>query len=549
MFKDGDLSIRWFSLNEKRISFNQESRRFGIDVGYEQRTGQFRHNILSGYDYIFDSSDLEIDLRPYVNKTGYYGYGLAFAPLDSLNLDSQARFYFRNEQDRYNEDMTFKSNGYYYRLGVRLGGMIHSFSGSLTGELEHKELDWETFEVYQMSSTLAHHGDTHLITANYAFHQRKDDLYTLIPDNIRSQYNYSDTQKRSSHTLNASVAMYPADWLELSLIEQYTQRKVRLSENYFRNNADFVNRTSMVAVIYPLSSVRLENILSYDIAVKDFTYEINSRHTENRSISTFGSWQYSPSDSLRWAYKIDLQRITYPDQENRWDNDLLVQSYRLSVVHYLWQSMKLRNWLILNTKDDVYLDALLSANNSRMRSISLIPECDVLLGDRLLFRQSYTIRADYTNYHYKTEGRTGTFYRQLICRYGMIFDSFPYVARSADLIWMRHPYRSGDGKALKVETTFECQHNEFGAKQQDFYLITSRNQRYTVALRLKHDIYNIYYTIHPQYTWGTWKEYNLLFGCAWQMDHDSIVEISLNPYGDSVKNLDWQISTAVNLRF
>ncbi len=546
---DGDLSVRWFSLNEKRISFNQESRRFGIDVGYEQRTGLFRHNILSGYDYIFDSSDLEIDLRPYVNKTGYYGYGLTFAPLDSLNLDSQARYYFRNEQDRYNEYMAFKSNGYYYRLGGRLGGVIHSFSGSLAGGLEYKELDWETFEVYQLSSALAQRGDKHLITANYAYHQREDDLYILIPDNIRSQYNYSDTQKRFSHTLNASVATYPADWLELSLNEQYAQRKVRLSENYFRNNADFVNRTSLIAVVYPLSSVRLENILRYDIAIKDFTYEINSRHTENRSISTFGSWQYSPSDSLRWAYEIDMQRITYPDQENRWDNDLLVQSYRLGVVHYLWQNMKLRNWLILNTKDDIYLDALLSANNSRMRSISLIPECDILLGDRLLFRQNYTIRADYTNYHYKTEGRTGTFYRQLICRYGMIFDSFPYVARSADMIWMRHPYRSSDGKALKVETTFEYQQNEFGAKQQDFYLITSRNQRYTVALQLKHDIYNIYYTIHPQYTWGTWKEYNLLFGCAWQMDHDSIVEISLNPYGDSVKNLDWQISTAVNLRF
>jgi len=549
VFANSDINVRWFSLNERRMSFNQESRRFGIDLGFEKRMGKFRHDVLSGYAYIYDSSDLEINLRPYINRTGYYGYGLSFSPIDSIMLDSQARYYFRNEQDRYNRDITFSSDGLYYRFSSRASAANQSFYAVVNAGMENKELDWESFNAKSASTSLTHYGERHHLRADYSFTHREDDLYTLSPYSIRSQYMYSDTQKRATHSINATFRYFPSDWMEITLNEDYSQRKVRMTDNVFKNNADFVNRSSINAVIYPHQSVRLDNLIRYDKSIKNFSYEVNSRHTENRFIGSYGSWQYAPDDSLRWGYEVNLQRITYPDQENRWDNDLLSQSYRLGITHYLNRHIKLRNWLIINTRDDVYIDALLSSNNRRMRSVSMAPECEILLSDQLMFKQEYLIRADYTSYMSKTEGRTGTIYRQLNCNYSIIFDNFPYIARSSDLVWMRLPFRSNYGKALRIEVKFEFQQNEFGSKVEDYYLITSRNLRYTAALNLKHDIHNLYYIVYPQYTWGTWKEYSLLVGCAWRIDQDSIMEFSLNPYGDDLSNLDWQISTAINLRF
>ncbi|MBM4403797.1 MAG: hypothetical protein FJ042_05385 [Candidatus Cloacimonetes bacterium] len=549
IFANSDIRVKWFSLSDRRLSYNQDSRRFGIDLGFDQRFGKLEHHILSGYDYVYDSSDLEINLRPYINKTGYYGYGLSYTPLDSLVINTQGRYYFRNEQDRFNKDASFHSDGFYYRLGGRASAQIRSLYASANTNLECKKLEWESHTSKAISSSIVNFSETYQFRTDYSFNQRDDELYVLSPDSIRSQYNYTDTLKRSSHGVNADLIIPVADWMEITLSEQYSQHKVRLANNYFKNNADFMNRSSINAVIYPGGSVRLDGIIRYDLAIKDFSYEVNSRHMENRYVGSFGSWEYAPGDSLRWGYEIDLQRITYPDQENEWDNDLLSQSYRVGIIKYLHKRIRFRNWLVINTKDDIYIDALLSSNNHRMRSVSLIPELGILLGDRLYLSNDYVIRADYTSYDFKAENRSGTLYRQLAGNYSMVFDTFPFIARSSDLVWMYLPYRSGEGKALRLEARFEYQQNEYGNKIEDYYLITNRNTRFTAAINLKHDIHNLYYIIHPKYTWGTWKEYNLLVGCAWQIDHDSIIELSLNPYGDNIKHLTWQISTVINLRF
>ncbi len=80
-------------------------------------------------------------------------------------------------------------------------------------------------------------------------------------------------------------------------------------------------------------------------------------------------------------------------------------------------------------------------------------------------------------------------------------------------------------------------------------MINFKNTRYTAGITLKHDIDDLYYIIQPKYSWGTWREYNLLLGLAWKFTDSSLLELSLNPVGDSLENLDWRSSISLGAHF
>ncbi len=101
----------------------------------------------------------------------------------------------------------------------------------------------------------------------------------------------------------------------------------------------------------------------------------------------------------RWLSK-DLQRTEYPDNNHLWDNDLLSQYFRFGWTHYYKTRLRLSNWLIWSKKEDRYIKSLLSASNNNLQSLSFEPELRLIIGDRLLFTNTYQIRADYTRYQF-----------------------------------------------------------------------------------------------------------------------------------------------------
>jgi hypothetical protein len=41
----------------------------------------------------------------------------------------------------------------------------------------------------------------------------------------------------------------------------------------------------------------------------------------------------------------------------------------------------------------------------------------------------------------------------------------------------------------------------------------------------------------------------MLFGLAWRFNNESLLELSINPVGDSIRDLDWKSTVNLNLRF
>ncbi|MDP2173494.1 MAG: hypothetical protein Q8J62_06940, partial [Candidatus Cloacimonadaceae bacterium] len=380
---------------------------------------------------------------------------------------------------------------------------------------------------------------------------RKDDLYVLtrsLDTRNPSFYTLSDAQVRNALSYNGIAEFMPAGFLRLTLQEYFSQRITELENNIVRNNGDYINQAALNIEIFPLEKINLRSRVQHSFAIKDFSFSRKTRHTENRSINTMLAYEYSHGDSLSVSANFDLQRTSYPDDDHRWDNDLLSRSFRIGNVHYYKERIRLSTWLNWNIRDDVYIDGVLSSNNKQIHSISMMPDCAILLGDRLMFKQSYQIRTDYTDYTY--EASKQSLYRQLTYKYNLVFDSFPLIARSGDQRWLDLPYRSTGIGALMTDMFFGYEQNEYGDMlSSGVYSIDLKNKRYSAGFTLKHDIQNLYYILEPKYSWGSWKEYYLLIGAAWQFNNQSLLEFSVNPVGDILDKLDWRTTVNLNLRF
>jgi hypothetical protein len=280
------------------------------------------------------------------------------------------------------------------------------------------------------------------------------------------------------------------------------------------------------------------------------SYVNNTRIIDVRFFNNSVAWEYNPYDSLLADYTMELRRTYYPDTNNSLDNDYLSKILNLGWTVFWKDRIRISNHVLYSTKDEVFLDAGLSANNNTIAGLQWQPECDVLLGDSFLFQQDYQIRADYDDYYYnKFNDIKDTFYRKLYLSYHLVYDSTPVVAKLSLPKWILLPFRSRNPEAVRYDINYSWERNETSAKEGEVYLINGINERQVLSFLVQKQYGIGIYQIMPKYSWGEWREYSLLLSSSWQLNRNSIAEINCNPIGESIKDLDWRISCSINLLF
>ncbi len=518
----------------------------GSSFGYQGR--DILHSIFVDYESYYDASDL--DPASYVNKNGNLGYRLFYNPIDSLLVNAEAGFMIRNEQDRYLAGNYLKSNGIKASASSQYALQFKQIDARLSAAIDVQDLDWEAYQSASANAGLDYSSYSLDWISSFAISQRRDDIYNILSADLRqdSHYQKSDTQKLNTLDLHSMLSYYPAHNIQISLNDNYAERKTALEKNLIRNNDERYNLLQFNVDYAIRDNLQFSGIASHNYTIKDFSYDQNTRELENRSLSTKISWAYAEYDSLMLNLGIDLQQTYFPKNLHKWDNDLRVRSSALGWKHYYRDLIRIGNYVSYYIRDDVYIDSLLSSNNHVIQSISYMPNVDILLGDRLCFTQSYQIRTDYTDYDYDAKN-TDKLYRQLGYSYSLIFDSFPYVARAGDDKWFRMPYRQNPGNAFKAVLSFGYEENQYADKEEEHYLLSTKNRRYEASIKLSHDIAEFHYELKPQYMWGTWHEYSMIAGFSWQFNNQSYLELTITPIAEDIDDIDWRSSVNLNLRF
>ncbi|MDD4310175.1 MAG: hypothetical protein PHO32_07325 [Candidatus Cloacimonetes bacterium] len=543
------MQISGQSSLENRLSFNQDSKQSALSVSFSLMQKSLLHSFSSDYQTIFDASDLEPS--PYVNKTAILGYQLSYEPLDSMSLSLFSKGVFRREQDRYIANNFLPSQGYWIGGSARIFRDISSATASLSGSVARKKLAWEAFDLSQIGATLSLYSNYAIWDNNFGYNNRSEDIYSLNAPTIsypQSFYNLSDNQKRSSLYYYSTLQYDPDETINIIISNNYSQNRTNYSNSVIRNNADYQNQATARVAVQLLNSLSWSNDLNHSYAIKDYNYNLNTRHTETRQVSSKLSWEYANADSLIASLSLNLQKVEFPNDAHQWDNDFLSKNYRLGWKHYWHDRIRIGNWVGYSQREEVYLDSLLSSNNKSIQSFSINPDCLILLGDRMAFKQVYLLQADYGDYIYDT-GKPNTFYRQLGFRYNLILDTFPFIARTQDPRWLTLPFRNSPNNALMVDLGYAYEENQYADQYGNVYKLHTKNRRYTANLGIRHDISSFFWTVTPTYSWGTWQEYALNFGCAWEFNHGSLIDFSLTPYAEELKSVDWRSTLNLNLRF
>ena len=102
-FQTWQMQVIGKNAEDKRIDFAQTSRNSTLYLTMTKNHKLLSQSIQTGYEYLYDYSNLESELYPYFNKTGFIGLGVTLLPLDSLRLETLVKAYYRQEQDRYVE--------------------------------------------------------------------------------------------------------------------------------------------------------------------------------------------------------------------------------------------------------------------------------------------------------------------------------------------------------------------------------------------------------------------------------------------------------------
>ncbi len=551
--KNWQVQITGRTLEDKRIDFDQISRNSFLYVSMYNSDRLLTHNIQTGYEYLTDYSSLESELNPYLNRTGFLGYGITLSPLDSLRLETSARAYYRQEQDRYKDNHELISSGFLERVSTSFSMNSDAAYLSLGGNAELKKLDWENYRQFSANLSSQLEKNSLLVQGFVNASTRTEDLYVLqSPDqeNGNSFYDNSDRQYKKNLTTNLNVSFPVGNHLNCEILESYSLSDYRHEQNKARNTGDY-NNLAQVRLSYLLTdNIMLTSNNAHSYYIKDLSYVRNSRIIDIRTANAGMAWEYVASDSILFDYTIELRRTQFPDSNHKLDNDYLTNTYKLGWILYWKSRMRVANRLLYWQRDDVFINAVLSANNSTITGLQWQPECDLLLGDSFLLHQEYQIRADYDDYKYNlfTEIRD-TFYRKVSASYHIVYDSTPLAAKLTLTKWNQLPYRSRRTDAFRADLSFDWERNETGIKEGNEYLINGIDERHNISCMLQAQRGIAIMQVQPKYSWGTWKEYSLMLSSAWQLNRDSLAEIRVNPIGSDLNDLDWRVYCSLNLMF
>ena len=552
-FHQWQLQITGRTMEDKRMDFNQISRNSFLNISLYNYDKLLTHNIQTGYEYLTDYSSLESELNPYLNRTGFLGYGVTLTPLDSLRFETSARVYYRQEQDRYKDNHELISSGFLERFNAGYAIGKSAWYSYLAANVELKKLDWEEYKMFSANLASRVEHDAFLLQSFVNASSRSEDLYVLQSPDISSEnsfYNQYDTQHKKNLTTSVNVYLPLGDYLSCEILESYSLNDYRHEQNKARNTGDYNNLAQVNLSYLLMENVVLNSKNSHSYYIKDLSFINNSRIMDIRTANCNMVWEYNPYDTLLVDYTIELRRTQFPDSNHRLDNDYLSNTYKLGWTMFWKDRIRLANRLLYWTRQEVFINALLSANNSTIIGLQWQPECDILLGDSFLLHQSYQIRADYDNYvHTNFSEIKDTFYRQVSASYHIVYDSTPLAAKLTLPKWNLLPYRSRNMNAVRVDLGFDWERNETGAKEGGVYLINGIDERQSVSCLLQSQYGISIFQVQPRYSWGTWKEYSLSLSTAWQLNKDSLAEIRLNPIGSDINNLDWRIYCSLNLLF
>ncbi|MBW6515381.1 MAG: hypothetical protein K0B81_02035 [Candidatus Cloacimonetes bacterium] len=478
------------------------------------------------------------DIERYEIEKTYRRIGLdvAYNIYDSLFVYSRLTYIHSDELNSRYSDGTFYSDGYHSFNNASFSREFKVAFFSLYSFLDIMNLDYDSSRNY--GSELKFTIFDPMIDTELTFRRHTNKIF-LLNDQI-------DTHTRSVYRASVLYRNRISDSLYLRLGDIFQVRDNRLRTMRDRNFLELDN-SLYVDTEYFWQRFRFSIGGEYNILLRSFREDRNSRQQEQRIFKGSISYIFSERDSLIFKRNLNLTRTDYTISTNILDNDQLIDENQLSYYTYIRDQIKLINHLNYTLREEIYVNSAMSANNKTTRIYNFLPSLNIALTPNLLFLQDYHLRADYDDYYWGDTVRD-RMYRKFSASYTLL-TTFP---------WTKYIYPiSLDRESLYLYNdmiagvTYSYENNSSGNLVGNAYEVIVENDYHTLQMEIFRRIERFEFMIRPRFIWTTFRyEFNHQYEISYFFpNRNNYVSVGVNSSGTKLDDILWRANALLYFSF
>ncbi len=485
-----------------------------------RKTGYVTNYLNYGYSFEKNHSQFEDTLQTYKKQSQSISYKNTFA-YSFFNTSAEIK-YLQLQNDKGSSTQKI-SKGYFY-------GLESTYLDSLSSELFKGQLSY--------SEKNLDYDYRKILNSSLKFSKQNDFLNLYINTNADygkySIFNYQekiDYQKRINLTndLEFNLSFPFISNFTTYLLSQSDYRNTRYDNKVTKNVFEFFQNSELLSEYKKdYYSLKFKFIKAY--SKKNYPKQNILILNETTGISPYLTYFFNPTDSIYFNYYQDINRITYPEENNIFDND---KTNNLSTV-VLYNNIKnyigVKNSFSYQVRKDIYLAQEMSGTNFTRTSYTWQPETEIEIFRNIFFLQKYSLKADYYDYYWE-EGLQDYYYRRLNMALTLEKKEF----------YQNLFYNYG--------LEFRLEDSDTGTKfDEEQYLQLNRRTSSVYSLHLIQNYHSLYFKLLPELTISDNKEINFISELGINTESLSL-KILVNPLISDQEETIWKSSMEIFYNF
>ncbi|MDD3051710.1 MAG: hypothetical protein PHR06_11260 [Candidatus Cloacimonetes bacterium] len=519
---------------ESRLGQNTKYARKEKKIANKWTFGNQSHNhyesIILNHNYLSDKASGYTSLNSETSEKRFgFFLGLGKESNGFLNSNSMFSFISRDENKHNAND----ENGYEFSHHITLGQLpINNYSLS----------------AYYKKTSLKYWQNTYEINGNIdkPFTDNNISLKTAYKRNERNvalMQGTDDTKiTEDDYSGYFEGLFYLPAGINLTLSQNVIFLKKDYEKDHQKTSSELSEWTSLNTV-YPLNNNF--TLTGYGFHSFRRRYDMESTGDKDDTKSTIRAginfyFRDSIKDSLIFQRETSLEQTT-SSLNNLLDRDILFDNYKLSLYTFLNRRTHLITHLIYSTRDNIELSSSTSATNSTITGYHIQPQLEIVLGDRVMIKQLYHIKAEYTDFHYNLDANMNDlFLRHFNAEYRWVYDSSPYIRKNNTYKWLHLSGREKSKNPYSIEVVYSTTHSNTGMLSDGKYKITSETRFHTFWIDFSKSLDSLILRARPKVIWSSKREYNVLIGAEYMFGRENFASFILIPSWKRPDDISWK---------
>lgn len=534
-----------FFRRSRNFRFDRESRTVHSRWNFSYVDNSFLNRAITNSLYV-DYHCAQDDAKP---QDGYYsirkktqtlGYNVVIPLGNHIFFKNDASYLFRKDKESSDTVLEVDDSGYRNSSSIifERDGPISKNNLNLFGNYMSLDYDWKREYGLNSVNNISFLKDGSIGSENWGINEislRNYSSFNRFDRKIFVLYEMTDRQTRSEYSMDNQLGIVLNTGAEIHINNVNRFLDNSMTASTFRIFSEWDNRFSLSTKI-PIDPIEVNLKGETGKVDKNYSEGFNSRKIERKSLTVKLSYYITHSDSLVYVNDTGLNQTFYNDPEVKLDNDQFYQNNSITFYINSFETILFSTIFSLNTRQEIFIDSMMSASNKKKESYNIIPRLTIFLHNNLKLLQEYHLRADYDKFEWK-EKFNDRLYRMFSADYRWEYSSGGFL------------YKKHNEPNFGVFLSYRYLHNNTGDYIDDKYYIYTENKYHKTELGLTISKSGHRFVFNPTVSWHSQTEISQVVELSYRLSELSFLDLVVNPYWYELDNIKWRINCSFSYYF